>query len=315
MVLDGATLNPGDLSWKLVEVLVEELVVHDRSAPEDVPARLAGADLVLTNKVRLGPAEFDAALALRYVGVLATGYDVIDTAEAARRGITVCNVPAYSTHSVVQWVWGAILGLAHKLDYHAAEVRRGRWLASPDFCFYDDRLIEVAGKTLGIIGLGRIGQAVARVAFAFGMRIIAATRTPRDCGVPVEFASLPEVFAQADIVSLHCPLTPETRGLVNARLLTTMKKGALLINSSRGPLVVEADVADALANGRLAGYAADVLSAEPPRAGSPLIAAPNCLLTPHIAWATAEARQRLMDTTAANIAAFLAGSPQNQVNG
>ncbi len=313
VVLDGATLNPGDLSWAPLEDLVDELVIHERTSAEECAGRITGATLVLTNKVRLGAKEFDAARRLRYIGVLATGYDVVDTAEACRRGIVVCNVPAYSTQSVVQWVWGAILLLAHRLDHHAAEVRAGRWQTCPDFCFYDGRLIELAGKTLAVIGYGRIGQAVAGVGNALGMRVVVATRTRRDGDRLVEFVETAEAFARADVVSLHCPLNSETRGLVSAPLLGTMKRGAFLVNSGRGPLVVEEDVAAALLSGRLGGYAADVLATEPPRDGSPLIGLPNCLLTPHIAWATVEARRRLLDTTVANIAAYLAGHPIHQV--
>lgn len=315
VVLDGWTVNPGDLSWEPIQALVEKVEVHERTSPEECADRLRDATLVLSNKVRLGAREFDAAPDLRFIGVLATGYDVIDVGEAASRGIVVSNVPAYSTQSVVQWVWGAVLSLAHRLDHHAAEVRNGRWQRSPDFCFYDGPMIELAGKTLGIIGFGRIGQAVGRVAHALGMRVVVATRTPHNCEYAVEFLERAAVFAQADVVSLHCPLTSETRNMVDASLLAMMKRGAFLVNSGRGPLVVESDVAAALCSGHLGGYAADVVTSEPPCDGSPLISAPNCLVTPHIAWATIEARRRLLEITAENIAMFLAGKPSNQVNG
>jgi glycerate dehydrogenase len=312
VVLDGHTLNPGDLDWRGVEAL-GALTVHERSNDDEIVARAADADIIFTNKTPVNAATIAALPALRCIVVLATGYNVVDTAAARARGIPVCNVPGYGTASVAQHVFALLLELAQQTGHHAQTVREGRWSACPDFCYWDFPLIELAGRTLGIVGYGSIGEAVARIGLAFGMKIIASTRRPRSAE-GVEFISSDDIFRRADVVTLHCPLTDGTRGLVNAARLATMKPGAFLINTGRGPLVVEQELADALNAGRIAGAALDVLSVEPPRRDNPLLGAKNCIITPHIAWATHSSRSRLMDVTVANLRAFLDGKPQNVVN-
>lgn len=309
VVLDGHTLNPGDLSWSALAALAP-VEIHDRTPADQIVARARGATVVLTNKCPLRAETLAQLPELRYIGVLATGYNVVDTAAAAARGIVVANVPAYSTRSVAQLVFALILEHCHHVGLHADGVRAGRWTASVDFCYWDRPLVELEGLTLGVVGYGRIGRAVADLGRAFGMRVIASSRgeTPG-----AEKVALDDVFRQADVVSLHCALTPETQGLVNTARLALMKPGALLVNTGRGPLVVEADLAAALNAGRIAGAALDVLSAEPPAADNPLLTAKNCLITPHIAWATAAARRRLMDIAVANVRAWQQGSPQNRV--
>lgn len=314
VVLDGYTLNPGDLSWDPVRTLAGTVEIHERTAPADVLARAEGAAALLTNKVRLPAAVLEALPDLRYVGVLATGFDVVDAAAARARGITVTNVPAYSTFSVVQMVFGFILHWTNHISHHSARVREGAWTESPDFAFWDFPLRELEGKTLGLVGFGRIGQQVGRVGIAFGMRVVAAVRSPKNVEYPVEYLPIDEVFAESDFVCLLCPLTPETRGLANAARIARMKPGAYLINTARGPVVVEEDLAAALEEGRIAGAGMDVLSAEPPPAGHPLVGARNAVITPHYGWATVEARTRLLQIATANVEAFFAGSPQNVVN-
>jgi glycerate dehydrogenase len=311
VVLDGYTLNPGDLDWRDLEQ-IGDLTVHARTSVGATVERAAAAEIVLTNKAPLSAATIEQLPALRYIGVLATGYNIVDVAAAKARGIVVANVPGYGTPAVAQHVFALILELAQRCGHHAQTVRDGRWSASPDFCYWDFPLVELSGRTLGIIGFGAIGHAVAQIARAFGMKVIASTRTPR-AAEGVEFLSVDEVFRQADVVTLHCPLTPETQDLVNAARLAEMKRDAFLINTGRGPLVVERDLAEALEAGRIAGAGLDVLSAEPPPADNPLLSAKNCLITPHIAWATRAARARLMATAVANLRAFLAGSPTNAV--
>jgi glycerate dehydrogenase len=313
-VLDGYTLNPGDLSWDELKTLAPSVEIHDRTAPAEIVARAQGAELVLSNKVRLTAETIAQLPDLKYIGVLATGFDVIDVAAAKNRGIVVSNVPAYSTHSVMQVVFGFILEWTHHIAHHAQGVRGGAWAKCPDFAFWDFPLTELNGKTLGIIGFGKIGQTVGRVGHAFGMKILTASKTPKDVEYPVRYGSLDDVFAQADFLSLLCPLTPDTRGLVNRERLKKMKKTAYLINTARGPVVNEAEVARALNEGLIAGFGADVLSAEPPPTDNPLLSAKNALITPHFAWASVEARQRLMQVTLENIRAFLAGTPQNVVS-
>lgn len=306
IVLDGHALNPGDLSWEGFEGL-GTCIVFPRSAPGEVIARSEGADVLLTNKTPL-PAEVLARLpALRYVGVLATGYNVVDVGAARARGITVTNVPAYGSRSVAQHAWALLLELTNAVGHHAGTVRAGRWSKNPDWCYWDQPLLELDGRLLGVVGAGRIGREVGRIAEAFGMKVRYATRK----GGPAE---LQEILRQSDVVSLHCPLTPETRELINTRTLAWMKPGALLVNTSRGPLVNEADLAAALNGGRLAGAALDVLSAEPPAPDHPLVNARNCIITPHLAWATAAARRRLMAVAVENLEAFLAGKPANVVS-
>lgn len=310
VVLDSHTLNPGDLSWDALRAL-GPCTLHDRTAAADIVPRLRGATLALTNKVPLRAETLAQLPDLRYIGVLATGYNVVDTAAARARGIPVTNVPAYGTASVAQHTLALLLELANGAGHHAATIRAGRWAASPDWCYWDRPLTELDGLTLGLIGYGRIGRAVAALARAFGLKVIVHTRTP----VPdAENVSLDDLLRRSDIVSLHCPLTADNQGLINAARLALMKPTAFLLNTSRGPLIVEADLARALHEGRIAGAALDVLSTEPPAADNPLLAAPNCVITPHLAWATRAARQRLMTVAVANVRAFLAGTPQNVVN-
>lgn len=313
VVLDGFTLNPGDLDWAGLEAL-GECVIHDRTPPDRVLERAAGAGAVLTNKVALGRAHMAGLPELRYIGVLATGYNVVDLAAARERKIVVTNVPAYSTDSVAQWVFAMLLHRTHRVADHAASVRAGEWQRCPDFCYRLDPLVELAGRTMGIVGFGRIGRAVARIARAFGMRVVVSTSRPPEDSEGCEILSLDEVFQTADVVTLHCPLTPETERLVDRRRLALMKPGAFLINAGRGPLLDEEAVADALNSGRLAGAGLDVLSSEPPHPGNRLIAARNCVITPHIGWGTRAARIRLLGIAVDNLRAFLAGTPCHVVN-
>jgi glycerate dehydrogenase len=313
VVLDGYAANPGDLDWAPLAEL-GELTVYERTPAELTLARAAGAQAVLTNKVVLGAAELAALPALRYIGVLATGYNVVDTVVARERGITVSNVPAYSTPSVAQHVFALLLELTRGAGRHAALVRSGRWSAAPDFCFWEGPQVELAGLTIGIVGFGAIGQAVARIALAFDMRVLVNTRRPAPALWPdLTFVDLDRLITEADVVSLHCPLTEETRGMVDAARLGRMKPSACLINTGRGPLVDETALAAALHTGQIAGAGLDVLAQEPPPADHLLLTAPNCVITPHLAWATTAARQRLMATAVANLRAFLAGQAQNRV--
>lgn len=315
VVLDGFTLNPGDLSWAAIEKL-GETVVYERTRPEEVADRLEGAEIALTNKVVLDAAMLrKLSPTLRYIGVLATGYNVVDVEAARELGICVTNIPAYSTASVVQMVFSHLLNLTNHVEYYTQQaVDEGKWAASQDFCFCDRPLTELAGRTMGLVGLGRIGSAVANIAQAFGMKVVAYT-SKRQEELPgyIKKAGMDEIFMQSDVVSLHCPLTEDTRYLVDEKRLRMMKKNAILINTGRGPLIDEAAVANALSQGMLGAYAADVLSVEPAQADNPLLSAPRVQLTPHIAWATREARERLMQICALNIAHFIEGNPQNTV--
>ena len=314
VVLDGYTLNPGDLSWEGLEVL-GPCTVYDRTPPADIVARVGQAEVVLTNKTELSAGVIDALTHLRYIGVLATGYNVVDIETARRRGVIVTNVPAYGTQSVAQMVFAHLLNLALHVGHHTHTVRSGTWSSHPDFCYWETPLIELAGLTMGIVGFGRIGRATAEIAQAFGMGVIAYDiDAPTDLPAGCQFFELDEVFRQADVVSLHCPLTSENKGLVNEHRLTMMKKGAFLINTSRGPLIDEQALARALNDGRIAGAGLDVLTTEPPEKDSPLISAKNCFITPHISWATHAARERLLTVAVQNVVAFLAGEPQNVVN-
>jgi glycerate dehydrogenase len=310
VILDGLTTNPGDLSWEPLERL-GSLTVFDRTPPGAVAARAAGADVVLTNKAILGREQIAALPGLKYVGVLATGHNIVDGAAARERGIPVTNVPDYSTPNVIQATWALILELTNRVGHHDRTVHEGRWAACPDFCYWDGDLVELAGRTLGIVGYGRIGRGVADVGRAMGMRVMHHRK--RSAGDPGS-VDLDTLFRESDVVSLHCPLSPETRHLVDARRLALMKPAAFLVNTARGPLVDEAALADALNAGRIAGAAVDVLSVEPPPPTNPLLTARNCVITPHVAWATRDARRRLIDVAAANVAAFAAGSPRNVVN-
>ena len=310
VVLDGYTANPGDLTWEALEAL-GTLVVHDRTAPADVVPRARGADILLTNKTVLSADALAALDGLKLVCVLATGYNVVDVAAARARGVPVCNVPEYSTPNVAQAVFALLLELTNRTGHHDRTVHEGRWAACPDFCYWDGDLVELSGRTMGIVGYGRIGRAVADVARALGMRVVFHRRSP---GGDPDCLPLDRLFAESDVVSLHCPLTPDTDKLVDARRLALMKPTAFLLNTARGALVNEADLAAALHAGRIAGAGLDVLSVEPPAPTNPLLSAPRCVITPHIAWATRAARKRLLEATAGNVAAFLAGNPRNVVN-
>lgn len=312
IVTDGATLNPGDLSWEALGAF-GSYEVYPRSTPAETLERCRDAEAVITNKVVFDRAVIAALPKLKYIGVTATGYNIIDVAAAAERGIVVTNVPTYGTASVAQMVFALLLELTQHVGHHAATVREGRWARCDNFCYWDFPLIELADLTLGIVGCGRIGQATARLADAFGMKVIGYDAFPFTSGL-IAPVSLDELLARSDVVSLHCPLTPDTQGLINAARLARMKPSAFLINTSRGPLVNERDLADALNAGRLAGAGVDVLSTEPPKPDNPLLTAKNCVVTPHIAWATRSARQRLLQTSLDNLGAFIAGQPQNVVS-
>ena len=315
VVLDGYTLNPGDLSWAGLEAL-GPCVIHERTPADQIAERCQDADIVFTNKVALGRADMDRLPRLRYIGVLATGYNVVDVATAKERGIVVTNIPTYGTRSVAQMTFALLLELTQHIGHHAQTVHDGRWTQSKDFCYWDFPLVELEGLTLGLVGLGRIGRAVAEVALAFGMKVLAHDAfAPAVPVTGVTMVDLETLFSQSDVVSLHCPLTADNKGLVNAARLRLMKPSAFLINTSRGPLVNEADLAVVLNAGRIAGAGLDVLAVEPPRPDNPLLTAKNCLITPHIAWATAAARRRLMDIAVGNLRAFLGGAPVNRVNG
>ncbi len=314
-ILDGYSLNPGDLDWSPVERL-GDVTLFDRTSADKIVERAADADIVLTNKVPFSADTLRQLPRLRFICVLATGYNIIDTEAAARQGVVVANIPAYSTMSVAQMAFAHILNITNHVASYAREVADGKWTNCPDFCFWDSALTELAGKTMGIVGLGNTGMATARIAVAMGMKVVAMTSKSADT-LPegITPAPLDDVLASADVVSLHCPLTPSTRHLINAASIAKMKPSAILINTGRGPLVDEQAVADALNGGRLAAFGADVLSQEPPRGDNPLLSARNCFLTPHIAWATLEARTRLMSTATENVRQFIAGEPvANRVN-
>lgn len=314
-ILDGYSLNPGDLDWSPVERL-GDVTLFDRTPADKIVERAADADIVLTNKVPFSADTLRQLPRLRFICVLATGYNIIDTEAAARQGVVVANIPAYSTMSVAQMAFAHILNITNHVASYAREVADGKWTNCPDFCFWDSALTELAGKTMGIVGLGNTGMATARIAVAMGMKVVALTSKSADT-LPegITPAPLDDVLASADVVSLHCPLTPSTRHLINAASIAKMKPSAILINTGRGPLVDEQAVADALNGGRLAVFGADVLSQEPPRGDNPLLSARNCFLTPHIAWATLEARTRLMSTATENVRQFIAGEPvANRVN-
>lgn len=315
VVLDGYTLNPGDLSWEALEKL-GDLTVYDRTPADQVLERAKEAEILFTNKTPLGQDVLANLPALKFIGVLATGYNIIDTETAKKNGIVVTNVPGYSTLSVVQLTFALLLELTLHVQRHSDSVMEGKWARSADFCFWDFPLIELADKTMGIIGFGSIGEKVADVATAFGMNVIGSKRHQTDQSHRKNFrwAEIPELLAQSDVVTIHTPLSLETKSLINKDRLSLMKPTAFLLNTSRGPLVVDQDLADALNNGVIAGAGIDVLSTEPPAADNPLFTAKNCLITPHIAWATKEARTRLMAITVDNLTQFLTGNPVNVVN-
>ena len=315
VVLDGHTTNPGDISWGPLEAL-GTLEVFERSAPEDVAPRCAGADVILTNKTVLDAATISGLDSARFIGVLATGYNVVDVDAARERGIPVCNAPAYSSDSVAQMVFAHVLNFTQRVAQNAALVAEGRWNSCPDFCFWDQPLTELSGKTFGVVGWGGIGQATGRLARAFGMDVLVHTRTvPEAAEEGIRFGSLEELWAESDVISLHCPLTEATERMVNAAAIDQMKEGVLLINTGRGPLLHEGDVLAAVQSGKLGGVGLDVLTCEPPSDGNPLIGQPGVVVTPHIGWASREARERLVRITAGNVSALVSGSAINVVNG
>lgn len=313
VILDGYTTNAGDLSWNGISEL-GDLTVYDRTAPSEVIDRCLGAEAVLTNKVVFTDDVMQALPQLKYIGVMATGYNVVDIDAARRRGIVVTNVPAYSTPSVAQMVFAHLLNITNQVALHDRQVHEGRWAGNRDFCFYSAPLIELAGKQMGIVGLGQTGSAVAKIALALGMRVMAFTSKAQE-SLPegITKGSLNEVFATSDVVSLHCPLTPDTKHIVNAERLATMKPSAIVINTGRGPLVNEQHLADALNRGTIAAAAVDVLSTEPPAADNPLLTARNCHITPHIAWASQAARARLIHTLTDNLKGYISGNVVNNV--
>ena len=313
IVLDGYGLNPGDLNWEGFESL-GELTVYDRTLPSELMQRAADAEVLVTNKTLITAENMAALPELKYIGVLATGYNVVDIDAAKARGIVVTNIPAYSTASVAQMVFAHILNITQRVGYYADENKQGRWTKNADFCYWDTQLVELQGKKMGIVGFGNIGQATARIAQAFGMEVCVYSSKPQ-FALPsgIKKMDLEELFAECDVVSLHCPLTPDTKELVNAERLSKMKKNAILINTGRGPLINEQDLADALNEGRIAAAGLDVLSVEPSVEGNPLLAARNCFITPHIAWATLEARTRLMEIAVQNLKSYLNGQIINNV--
>lgn len=313
VILDGYTTNAGDLSWNGISEL-GDLTVYDRTAPGEVIDRCLGAEAILTNKVVFTDDVMQALPQLKYIGVMATGYNVVDIDAARRRGIVVTNVPAYSTPSVAQMVFAHLLNITNQVALHDRQVHEGRWVGNRDFCFYSAQLIELAGKQMGIVGLGQTGSAVAKIALALGMHVMAFTSKPQE-SLPegITKGSLNEVFATSDVVSLHCPLTPDTKHIVNAERLATMKPSAIVINTGRGPLVDEQHLADALNRGIIAAAAVDVLSTEPPAADNPLLTARNCHITPHIAWASQAARARLIHTLTDNLKGYINGNVVNNV--
>ena len=313
VILDGYTANPGDRSWKGLEAL-GELTVYDRTKADETVARAAETDIVLTNKVIINKEVIAQLPRLKYVGVLATGYNVVDIEAAHERGIIVANVPAYSTESVAQMVFAHLLTVTNRTEHYAILNRQGRWSTNPDFCYWDTEMTELAGKTFGIVGLGNIGCRVAQIALAFGMKVKALTSKTADAlPAGIEKASLEELLATSDVVSLHCPLTDNTRRMMNGETLRLMKPTAILINTGRGPLVDDQAIAEALEEGRLAAFCADVLTEEPPKADHPLQKQPNAFITPHIAWATKEARSRLIQVATDNVSSFLSGKAINVV--
>ena len=314
VILDGYSANPGDLSWKELEEL-GTLTVYDRTKSDETVARAADAEIVLTNKVILNSEVITQLPRLKYIGVLATGYNVVDIKAAHERGIVVTNVPAYSTESVAQMVFAHLLTVTNRTEHYAIQNRDGRWSSNPDFCYWDFPHMELAGKTFGVVGLGNIGLRVAQIAHAFGMKVKAMTsKVQSTLPVGIEKVSLEELLATADVLSLHCPLTDSTRHMINAATLQQMKPSAILINTGRGPLVDDQAVADALAKGAIAAYCADVVTEEPPRPDNPLLQQPNAFITPHIAWASMEARVRLLKVAIDNVRSFLKGQPQNVIS-
>jgi glycerate dehydrogenase len=317
VVLDGYTLNPGDLSWEGFEKLAD-LTVYERTGkdPETIVKRIGDAEIIFTNKTPLTSAILARVPSVKYIGVLATGYNVVDVVATKQLGIAVTNIPSYGTDSVSQMTFALLLEICHHVGAHNESVKQGQWTNSPDWCYWNSQLIELAGKTMGIIGFGRIGQSSARIARAFGMKVLVYDTFKIDGfeDASLKYVSLEELFRQSDVISLHCPLTDSNKGLINKNTISLMKNSVIIINTARGPLVVEEDLRDALNSGKVAGAAVDVVSAEPIEAANPLLNAKNCILTPHIAWAPRESRLRLMNAAVDNLKAFLNGSPENVVN-
>lgn len=318
VVLDGYTENPGDLSWEPFEAL-GELTVYDRtdvSDKDEIISRIGDAEAVLTNKTPIDRTVLDQCPNLRFISVLATGYNVVDVAYAKEKGIPVSNIPAYGTDAVGQFAIALLLEICHRIGHHDQAVKEGRWTACQDWCFWDYPLIELAGKTMGIIGFGRIGQKSGQIAKAMGMKILAYNRSQSESGKEIaEYVDLDTLLAQSDVIALHCPLFPETQEIINRETISKMKDGVIIINNSRGPLIAEQDLADALNSGKVYAAGLDVLCDEPMRKDNPLLTAKNCIITPHISWAPRESRQRIMDMSVRNLRAFLNGKPINVVNG
>lgn len=314
VILDGYALNPGDLSWDFLNQF-GSVTIYDRTPEDQIISRIGDADIVILNKCPITAPTLDACPGIKLICVLATGYNVVDTAAAKERGIPVCNVPDYGTAAVAQFTFALLLELCHRVGHHGNTVREGKWCGCPDFCYWETPQMELAGKTMGIIGFGRIGRAVGSIAKAFGMHVIAYNRSQCEEGKAIgSYVNLDELLATADVISLHCPLTAENTGMIGAENIAKMKDGAILINTARGPLVDEAALRAALESGKLRGAACDVISAEPMKADNPLKDAPNCIVTPHMAWAPIESRRRIQDCTERSIRAFLEGSPINTVN-
>lgn len=311
VVLDGYTLNPGDLNWDGFSAL-GDLKVYDRTEEQDIVSRIGSADIVITNKTPLTKETLAKAPSITYIGVLATGYNVVDVEAAKAQGIVVCNIPTYGTDAVAQFAFAMLLDITNQVAHHNREVKKGRWTSSPDFCFWDTPLMELLGKTMGIIGYGRIGQATARIAKAFGMEVLAYDSHP-SANTHAKYVSLDELYAHSDVIALHCPLFPETEGIINKNSIAKMKDGVIILNNSRGPLIVEQDLADALNSGKVYAAGLDVVSSEPVKADNPLLQAKNCIITPHISWAATESRARLMGIAVHNLQSFLAGKPVNVV--
>lgn len=315
VVLDGYTENPGDLSWDELGAL-GELKIYDRTPEEEIINRIGNAEIVITNKTPVSAATMEACPYIRYIGVLATGYNIVDTDTAKEKGIVVTNIPTYGTDAVGQFAIALLLEICHHIGHHNNAVHEGRWENNKDWCFWDYPLIELAGKTIGIIGFGRIGQVTGRIAQALGMKVLAydSYQKPELENENCHYAALDDVFASSDVIALHCPLFPATQGMINKESIRKMKDGVIIINNSRGPLIVEQDLAEALVSGKVAAAGLDVVSTEPVRGDNPLLSAPNCIITPHISWAPKESRQRLMDIAVNNVKQFLEGVPVNVVN-
>lgn len=317
VVLDGYTENPGDLSWEGLEAL-GELTVYDRTSLTDdaeIISRIGDAKVVFTNKTPIDARVIDSCQQMQYIGVLATGYNIVDVGAAKERGVTVTNIPTYGTASVSQFAIALLLEICHHIGHHDGAVRAGRWENNPDWCFWDYPLIELAGKTIGIIGFGRIGQSTGKTAKALGMKVVAYDEYPNDSGRAIaDYVPLDSLFTKSDVIALHCPLFPSTERIINKDSIAKMKDGVIIINNSRGPLIAEQDLADALNSGKVYAAGLDVMSSEPIRGDNPLLKAKNCIITPHISWAPKESRQRLMNIAAENLIAFIDGKPVNVVN-